>query len=87
MKSVPQRMCVGCREMKTKKELIRVVRSPQGELFLDAVGKMPGRGAYVCPDADCLKKALKNKGLERALNIKIDAELWEKIKSQIPAES
>ena len=67
-RKIPMRMCVGCREMKEKKELIRVVRSPEGEVSLDPVGKKPGRGAYVCRNADCLKRAIRQKQLERQLD-------------------
>ena len=63
------RMCVGCREMKEKRELIRVVRSPEGEVSLDPVGKKSGRGAYVCRNADCLKRAIRQKQLERQLDV------------------
>lgn len=66
-KKVPMRMCVGCREMKPKKELIRVVRSPEGEVTIDPVGKKPGRGAYVCRSGNCLARAIKQKQLERQL--------------------
>jgi len=83
-KTIPQRMCVGCRTMKSKKELIRVVRSPIGEISLDGSGKKPGRGAYICPDPQCLKMARKNKGLEKAFKVKIDDEIWEEINSQLP---
>ena len=65
-KKVPQRQCLGCREMKDKKALIRVVRSPEGEISLDFKGKKPGRGAYVCPDPACLAKVRKSRALERA---------------------
>ena len=65
-KKIPMRQCLGCREMKAKKDLIRVVRSPEGELSLDFRGKLPGRGAYVCPDQACLAKVRKAKALERA---------------------
>lgn len=71
------RMCVGCREMKEKKELIRVVRSPEGEVSLDPVGKKSGRGAYVCANADCLKRAIKQKQLERQLDVTLPAETLE----------
>ena len=71
------RMCVGCREMKEKKELIRVVRSPEGEVSLDPVGKKNGRGAYVCANADCLKRAIKQKQLERQLDVTLPAETLE----------
>ena len=75
-KKIPMRQCLGCREMKPKRELIRVVRSPEGAVSLDFKGKMPGRGAYVCPSAECLKKAIRSKALERALNAEIPEELY-----------
>ena len=70
-RKIPLRMCVGCREMKPKKELIRAVRSPEGEVTLDPTGKKAGRGAYVCMNADCLKRALKQKQLDRALETQL----------------
>ena len=70
-KKIPLRRCTGCNEQKPKKELVRVVRSPQGEVSLDLVGKKPGRGAYLCPSAQCLAKARKAKRLERALETQI----------------
>ena len=70
-RKIPQRQCLGCREMKNKKDLIRVVRSPEGEISLDFKGKKPGRGAYVCPDAGCLAKARKSRALERAFETEI----------------
>ncbi len=70
-KKIPMRMCVGCREMKPKRELIRVVRSPEGEVSMDPVGKKPGRGAYVCRDEACLNRALKQKQLERVLETQL----------------
>ena len=76
-KKIPMRQCVGCREMKPKKELIRVVKSPQGEIDLDHRGKAPGRGAYLCPDGACLKKAIKSKALERGFEMAIPAEIYE----------
>ena len=71
-RKIPMRMCVGCREMKPKKELIRAVRSPEGAVSLDATGKKPGRGAYVCFNAECLRRALKQKQLDRALEAHLD---------------
>ena len=71
-RKIPMRMCVGCREMKPKKELIRAVRSPEGAVSLDATGKKPGRGAYVCLNAECLRRALKQKQLDRALEAHLD---------------
>lgn len=70
-KKIPMRMCVGCREMKPKRELIRVVRSPEGEVSMDPVGKKPGRGAYVCRSEACLNRALKQKQLERVLEVQL----------------
>ena len=73
-KKIPMRMCVGCREMKPKAELIRVVRSPEGEVTLDPMGKKPGRGAYVCRSAACLQRAIKQKQLERQLETPLGEE-------------
>ena len=67
-KKIPMRQCLGCREMKPKKELIRVVRSPEGEISLDFRGKKPGRGCYLCPDAACFARAKKSRAIERALS-------------------
>ncbi len=76
-KKIPMRQCVGCREMKCKKELIRVVKSPEGVLSLDFRGKAPGRGAYLCPDPDCLKRAVKSKALERGFGVPIPQEIYD----------
>lgn len=78
-KKIPMRMCVGCREMKAKKEMIRVVRSPEGEVSIDLKGKKSGRGAYVCYDEQCLKRALKQKQLDRALEVTITPEIAESL--------
>jgi len=82
-RKIPLRRCTGCNEQKPKKELVRVVRSPQGEIALDRVGKMPGRGAYLCPSAQCLAKARKAKRLERALEAQIPPEVYERIEQEI----
>lgn len=82
-KKVPLRRCLGCNESKPKKELVRVVRSPAGEISLDPVGKKPGRGAYLCPSAQCLAKARKAKRLERALELAIPAEVYDSIEREI----
>lgn len=83
-KKVPVRMCVGCRERMRKIDLIRIVRTPEGEIKLDSTGKLSGRGAYICPGSEeCLKKAVKSSALERALDTKIDSEIYEKIKSVV----
>ena len=76
-KKIPMRQCVGCREMKPKKELIRVVKSPEGVISLDLRGKAPGRGAYLCPDPACLKRAMKAKALSRAFETEIPQEIYE----------
>ena len=83
VKKIPQRQCVGCREMKNKKELIQVVRSPEGEISLDFNGKKPGRGAYVCPSGECLKKARKSRALERAFELAIPAEVYDLMEQQM----
>ncbi|MDR2713476.1 MAG: YlxR family protein [Clostridiales bacterium] len=84
VKSIPQRMCVGCRAMRDKKQLIRVVRRPEeAGLTVDLSGKMPGRGAYLCPDEVCFKKAVKSRGLERAFKMKVDESLWQRVREQI----
>ena len=82
-KKIPQRQCVGCREMKEKRDLIRVVKSPEGEISLDFRGKKPGRGAYVCPSADCLKRARKSRALERAFSAQIPAEVYDALEEEM----
>jgi len=80
IKKIPQRMCVGCQEMKPKKQLIRVVRTPDDSVVIDPTGKKSGRGAYICPDLDCLGKALKGKRLDKALQRTISQGLVEDLK-------
>lgn len=82
-KKIPMRQCLGCREMKPKPELLRVVRSPEGEVSLDTRGKKPGRGAYVCPNADCLKKAIKTRALSRALETEIPEEVMQRLAAEL----
>ena len=86
-KKIPLRQCVGCREMKPKKELIRVVRSPEGTISLDFRGKAPGRGAYLCPDAACLKRAMKAKALNRAFETEIPQEIYEDLLVRMEEEN
>ena len=74
-RKIPMRMCVGCREMKPKKELLRAVRSPEGVVSLDATGKKPGRGAYCCYTAECLRRALRQGQLDRQLEVKLSPEV------------
>lgn len=85
-KKIPMRQCVGCREMKPKRELIRVVRSQEGEISLDFRGKAPGRGAYVCPDPECLRKAMKTKALDRSLDTAIPQTVYDLLLAQMEVE-
>ena len=82
IKKIPQRQCVGCREMKNKKELIRVLKTDEG-IIIDDTGKKNGRGAYICPNADCLKKAIDNKGLERSFKMPVDKRVYEELKRSL----
>ncbi len=82
-RKIPMRMCVGCREMKPKAELMRVVKPQEGDCAIDRTGKAPGRGAYVCESAECLKKAQKSRALERALEARIDDAVFEQLAAQI----
>jgi len=82
-RKIPMRMCVGCREMKPKRELLRVVRSPEGEISFDLTGRKPGRGAYVCRSADCLNTAIKKKQLERAFSAPVSEAVRESLTAQI----
>ena len=75
-KKIPMRQCLGCREMKPKRDLVRIVKSSEGEISLDLTGKKSGRGAYVCPDPDCLAKARKSRALERAFSAQIDDDIY-----------
>ena len=82
-RSIPMRKCTGCNEMKPKKELVRVVRSPEGEVSLDLTGKKPGRGAYVCRSAECLSKARKAGRLERAFSCEIPPDVYERMEEEL----
>ena len=82
-KKIPMRQCLGCREMFPKRELIRVVRSPEGEITLDFKGKAPGRGAYLCPSAACLAKARKAKRLERTFEVPIPDGIYDRLTEEI----
>ena len=85
-KKIPQRQCMGCRERKAKKEMIRVVRGTDGVVSLDFGGKLNGRGAYVCPDLECLKKAQKSKALERSLEVEIPEEVYAHLEKEMEAQ-
>ena len=82
-KKIPQRQCMGCRERMDKKALIRVVRTTDGNVQLDFSGKLNGRGAYICPKADCLKKARKSKALDRSLEVPIPEEVYERLSKEM----
>ena len=82
-KKVPMRKCVGCQEMKSKKEMIRVIRTAENEFVLDATGKKNGRGAYLCPDRECLKKAVKSRGLERSFKQAIPEAVYESLEKEM----
>ena len=82
-KKIPQRMCTGCMEMKPKKELIRIVKNKEGEVFVDPTGKKNGRGAYICRNSECLEKAFKNKRIQKNLEIQIDDALYDSLKEQV----
>ncbi|SFU44313.1 hypothetical protein SAMN04487886_102822 [Clostridium sp. DSM 8431] len=83
VKKIPLRMCTGCMEMKPKKELIRIVKSPEGDVSVDLTGKKSGRGAYICKEIECLEKAFKTKRLSRNLDTAIDEEIYNKLKEEI----
>jgi predicted RNA-binding protein YlxR (DUF448 family) len=85
-KKVPQRMCTGCMEMKPKKELIRVVRSSEGDISVDLTGKKNGRGAYVCKNIECLEKAFKAKRLQKNLESQISEEIYDRLRDEIQHE-
>ncbi|GBG54829.1 hypothetical protein SPFL3102_01302 [Sporomusaceae bacterium FL31] len=82
-KKIPQRMCVGCQQMKNKKELMRIVRTPEGAIVLDSTGKKAGRGAYVCRDEQCFTKAFKEKRLEKALKHAVDTDVYDQLRTGI----
>ena len=84
-KKIPQRQCMGCRERKAKRDMIRVVRGTDGSVSLDFGGKMNGRGAYICPDPECLKKALRSKALDRSLEVTIPEEIYDRLQKEMEA--
>ena len=85
-KKIPQRQCMGCRERKPKREMIRVVRGTDGNVSLDFGGKMNGRGAYICPDMECLKKAIRSKALDRSLEVTIPEEVYDRLQKEMEAK-
>ena len=87
VKKVPMRMCLGCNESKPKRELIRVVKSPEGEISLDFTGKKAGRGAYICKDIECLKKARKSRRFEKSFSCKIEDNVYEVRENELSTET
>ena len=85
-KKIPQRQCMGCRDRKAKRDMIRVVRGTDGTVSLDFGGKMNGRGAYICPSPECLKKAQRSKALERSLEVEIPAEVYDRLSKEIEVD-
>ncbi|WP_297133572.1 RNase P modulator RnpM [Terrisporobacter sp.] len=83
IKKVPQRKCISCQDRDNKKELIRIVKNKEGEIFIDLTGKANGRGAYICKDSECLKKAIKSKALNRAFKMEVPNEVYEKLLSEL----
>ena len=85
-KKIPLRQCVGCGEMKSKKEMMRILKTAEGDIVLDVTGKMNGRGAYLCKTEECLKKARKNRGVERSFKMSISAEVYDNLEKEFAKE-
>ena len=85
-RKIPMRKCMGCQEMKSKKELIRIVRTPEGQIVIDKTGKKSGRGAYICPQMECLEKAIRHKAVERALETEIDETVYQTLREELAAD-
>ena len=83
MKKIPNRTCIGCNTQKPKKELIRIVKNAQGEIKIDKTGKLPGRGAYICNNSECLEKAVRSKRLEKSFEMKIEEAVYEQLRNTI----
>lgn len=81
-KKIPQRQCIGCGQMKDKKDLIRILKSPENEIIIDTTGKKNGRGAYICNNPECLNKAIKQRGLERSFKMAIDSSVYDELKKE-----
>ncbi len=82
-KKIPLRQCIGCGEMKSKKEMLRVLKTVQGDILIDATGRKNGRGAYLCPSRECLKKAVKSRGLDRSFKMAIPKEVYEALEKEM----
>lgn len=83
VKKIPLRMCIGCREMKPKKELVRVVKTSDSEIKLDTTGKLNGRGAYICKNKECFKKAYKTNGFARAFDMSVPQEIYDRVEMEL----
>ena len=83
VKKIPQRKCIVCQDRDSKKELMRIVKNKEGEIFLDPSGRATGRGAYICKDSECLKKAIKTKALNRAFKVEVSDEVYEKLLAEL----
>jgi len=86
-KKIPMRQCVGCRDMKEKKEMMRIIKTPEGEILLDVTGKQNGRGAYICARQECLAKAIKSKGLERSFKQSMPQDVYERLEREMEDET
>lgn len=82
-KKIPLRQCIGCGEMKSKKEMIRILKTDTGEIVLDATGRRNGRGAYLCPDMECFKKAVKSRGIERSFRMPVPKDVYETLEKEM----
>ena len=85
VKKIPQRKCIVCQDRDSKKELMRIVKNKEGEIFLDPSGRANGRGEYICKDSECLKKAIKTKALNRAFKVEVSDEVYEKLLTELEA--
>ena len=83
LKKLPQRTCIGCNTQKDKKDLIRIVKNKQGEISLDKTGRLPGRGAYICDNLECLEKLVKSKKLEKSFEMKIEETIYDELRKRI----
>lgn len=83
VKKIPMRQCTGCREMRSKREMIRVIKTAENEIGIDATGRKNGRGAYICPNMECLKLAMKNRGLERSLKTAIPESVYRQLEEEM----
>ena len=83
VKKIPLRQCIGCGEMKNEKEMVRILKTAEGEIVLDATGKKNGRGAYICPSMDCFRKAKKSRGLDRSFKMAVPAEIYDRLEKEM----